>query len=87
MRHGRVVDHGSARKSQRAGHGVCGADELVVDESTDRAAGFEQAGDLTRSEVRQTREPDHGSPEHIGRGDEVAFAVEDTDVGGHPVII
>jgi hypothetical protein len=86
MRHGRVTDDGSARKSQRARHGVSGADQLVVDESADRAARFEQPGDLPRSEVRQPRESDHGGAEHIGGGNKADFGVEHADIGSHPDI-
>ena len=87
VRHGRMADLGSTGKGQRARHGVGGTGELVVDESTDRAAGFEQSGDLSRREAGQTREPDHRSAEHIGRGKKIVFADKYADVGGHPDIM
>jgi hypothetical protein len=87
MRHGCVADRGSTRKSQRARYGVSGADELVPDERTDRAARFEQLSNLSRREVRQLREPDHGSAEHVCGSDKVVLAVEHADIGSHPDIM
>src|SRR6185312_2975856 len=85
--HGRVTDHVPARQGEAARHRVGGADESTVDECTDGAAGFEQSSDLPGFEACQSRETDHGGAEHVGRGDEVGFAVEHADVGGHPDIM
>jgi hypothetical protein len=87
MGHGRVADLGSARKSERARHGIRCADQLLVDECTDGAAGLEQASDLPRCEVRQPREADHGSAKHVYGSDEVVLAVKDANLGGRPTIM
>ena len=87
VRHGRVADHGSTRKGEPARHGISGADELVVDECADGAAGLQQLSDLPRCEVGQPREPDHRGAEHVGRGNEVVLAVEHANLGGHPAIM
>ncbi len=82
-----VADDGSAGKGEPARHGIGGANELAVDECADGSARFQQRGDLPRRQTRQGREADHRGAEQIRRGDEVAFAVEHTDLGGHPDIM
>jgi hypothetical protein len=82
-----MVHDRSTGKRQSARHGVSGANELSLHESTDRPAGFEQPGDLAGRQVRQAREPDHGGAKHICRGDQVVLAVENTNLGGHAVIM
>jgi len=85
--HGGMAHDRPAGKRQPARHRVGGANELPSDESPDRAAGFEQLGNLPGRQVRQRGEPDHGGAKHVRRGDEIVLAVEHTDVGGHPAIM
>src|ERR1700722_17336258 len=87
MRDSSVADDGSAGKSESARHGIGGANELVLDECADGAALFQQCGDLPWRQTRQGREADHRGAKQIRRGNQVAFAVEHTDLGGHTDIM
>ncbi|CNH99596.1 Uncharacterised protein [Mycobacterium tuberculosis] len=49
--HGGVADGRPAGQGQSAGDGVGGADELLVDERTDGAPGFEQREDLAGLQI------------------------------------
>jgi hypothetical protein len=82
-----VADDGSAGQGEPARHGIGGANELVFDECADGSAPFQQCGDLPRGQTRQGRKADHRGAEQIRRGNQVAFAVEHTDLGGHTVIM
>ena len=69
-------------------HGTPGSrHQLLVDEGADGATGLEQCGDLAGWKIGQRRETDHRGAKHVGRGDQISFAVQHPDVGGHAAIM
>ena len=82
VRHRGVVDDCPTRKRQPAGHGICGADQFIVDECADGAPGFQQCGDLAGLQV-QGWKPDHGGAKDIRGSQEFVLALQHADVGAH----